>query len=49
MVNGEIKIRPIMELALSYDHRVITGREAVLFLDTIRKYIEDPRRMLLQV
>ncbi|KKF93899.1 putative dihydrolipoyllysine-residue succinyltransferase [Ceratocystis platani] len=49
VVNGEIKIRPIMELALSYDHRVITGREAVLFLELVRKYIEDPRRMLLEV
>ncbi|KAL1899670.1 2-oxoglutarate dehydrogenase complex E2 component [Ceratocystis pirilliformis] len=49
VVNGEIKIRPIMELALSYDHRVTTGREAVLFLETVRKYIEDPRRMLLEV
>ncbi|KAL5597068.1 hypothetical protein BROUX41_006265 [Berkeleyomyces rouxiae] len=49
VVNGEIKIRPIMELALSYDHRIITGREAVLFLESVRKYIEDPRRMLLEV
>lgn len=45
--NGEIVIRPIMILALSYDHRVIDGREAVLFLVAIKEMLEDPARMLL--
>lgn len=47
--NGEVVIRPMMYLALSYDHRVIDGREAVQFLETVRKTIEDPIRMLLQL
>ncbi|MCW8929655.1 MAG: 2-oxoglutarate dehydrogenase complex dihydrolipoyllysine-residue succinyltransferase [Gammaproteobacteria bacterium] len=47
--NGEIVIRPIMYLALSYDHRIIDGREAVQFLVTIKDYIEDPNRLLLEV
>ncbi len=45
--NGEVVIRPMMYLALSYDHRIIDGREAVQFLDTIRRTLEDPARMLL--
>ena len=47
-VNGEVKIRPIMYLALSYDHRIIDGKESVSFLKTIKEYIENPARMLLQ-
>lgn len=47
--NGEIVIRPMMYLALSYDHRTIDGREAVQFLSTIKKYLEDPARLLLNV
>ena len=47
--DGEIVIRPIMYVALSYDHRVIDGRESVLFLKTIKDLIEDPARMLLEV
>lgn len=47
--NGEIVIRPMMYLALSYDHRIIDGREAVQFLVTIKDCIEDPARMLLSV
>ena len=46
---GEIVIRPVMYVALSYDHRIIDGREAVQFLDTIRQAIEDPARILLQI
>ncbi len=46
---GAIVIRPMMYLALSYDHRSIDGREAVQCLDTIRQLLEDPSRMLLQV
>ncbi len=47
--NGEVVIRPIMNLALSYDHRIIDGHEAVLFLVAIKQALEDPTRMLLQV
>ncbi len=47
--NGEIVIRPIMFVALSYDHRIIDGREAVQFLVTIKNALEDPARMLLNV
>ena len=46
---GEIVIRPMMYLALSYDHRIIDGSEAVRFLATIKERIEDPNRLLLQV
>lgn len=49
VVNGEIVIRPIMALALSYDHRIVDGREAVLFLRTIKELLEDPSRLLLQI
>jgi 2-oxoglutarate dehydrogenase E2 component (dihydrolipoamide succinyltransferase) len=49
VVNGEIVIRPMMYLALTYDHRIIDGREAVLFLRTIKECLEDPSRMLLQL
>ena len=48
-VNGEVKILPMMYLALSYDHRMIDGREAVQFLVTIKELLEDPARILLQV
>jgi len=47
--NKEIVIRPIMYLALSYDHRIIDGREAVQFLVAIKNYIEDPSRLLLEI
>ncbi len=47
--NGEVVIRPIMYVALSYDHRIIDGREAVQFLVAIKEMIEDPSRLLLQV
>lgn len=49
VVDGEIKIRPMMYLALSYDHRIIDGREAVLFLRSIKDALEDPARLLLQI
>jgi len=49
VVNGEIVIRPMMYLALSYDHRIVDGREAVQFLVTIKQCMEDPARMLLGV
>jgi 2-oxoglutarate dehydrogenase E2 component (dihydrolipoamide succinyltransferase) len=49
VVNGQIEIRPMMYLALSYDHRIIDGREAVQFLVTIKDALEDPARLLLSV
>mmetsp|Transcript_48403 Transcript_48403/g.128178 ORF Transcript_48403/g.128178 Transcript_48403/m.128178 type:complete len:428 (-) Transcript_48403:279-1562(-) len=49
MKNGDIRPRPIMYLALTYDHRLVDGREAVTFLCTVRDLIEDPRRLLLQL
>lgn len=49
VINGEIVIRPMMYLALSYDHRIIDGREAVSFLVRIKECIEDPERILLEV
>lgn len=48
-VNGEIKIRPMMYLALSYDHRVIDGKEAVTFLVRVKDALEDPQRLLLDL
>ena len=45
----EIVVRPMMYLALSYDHRIIDGREAVSFLVKVKECIEDPERMLLEV
>ena len=47
--NGQVVVRPMMYLALSYDHRIIDGREAVLFLVAIKEALEDPARLLLQV
>ncbi len=47
--NGEVVIRPMMNLALSYDHRIIDGREAVGFLRQVKEYIEDPEEMLLEM
>jgi 2-oxoglutarate dehydrogenase E2 component (dihydrolipoamide succinyltransferase) len=49
VVEGEVVIRPMMYLALSYDHRLIDGREAVQFLLTIKNTIEDPARLILQI
>ena len=49
VVDGEIKVRPMMYLALSYDHRIVDGREAVSFLVRVKECIEDPERLLLDV
>jgi 2-oxoglutarate dehydrogenase E2 component (dihydrolipoamide succinyltransferase) len=49
VVDGEVVVRPMMYLALSYDHRLIDGREAVLFLVTIKQLIEDPALILLEI
>ena len=48
-VNGEVVIRPMMYLALSYDHRLVDGREAVTFLVKVKEAIEDPSRLLLEI
>ena len=49
VVDGEIKIRPIMYVALSYDHRIIDGKESVSFLKMIKENLEDPRRLFLDI
>jgi 2-oxoglutarate dehydrogenase E2 component (dihydrolipoamide succinyltransferase) len=49
VVDGEIKIRPIMYLALSYDHRIIDGKDSVSFLKMIKENLEDPRRLFLDI
>jgi 2-oxoglutarate dehydrogenase E2 component (dihydrolipoamide succinyltransferase) len=48
-VNGQVVIRPMMYLALTYDHRLVDGREAVTFLKRIKDTIEDPSRLMLEV
>ena len=49
VVDGEIRVRPMMYLALTYDHRIIDGREAVQFLVHLKERLQDPARLLLQV
>jgi 2-oxoglutarate dehydrogenase E2 component (dihydrolipoamide succinyltransferase) len=49
VVDGEIKIRPVMYLALSYDHRIIDGKESVSFLKMVKENLEDPRRLFLNI
>lgn len=48
-INGEVKIRPIMYIALSYDHRIVDGKESVSFLKSVKEYLEEPTRMLLDI
>jgi 2-oxoglutarate dehydrogenase E2 component (dihydrolipoamide succinyltransferase) len=48
-IDGEVRVRPMMYLALSYDHRIIDGREAVTFLVRVKAFIEDPERLLLDL
>jgi 2-oxoglutarate dehydrogenase E2 component (dihydrolipoamide succinyltransferase) len=48
-INGEVAIRPMMYVALTYDHRIIDGREAVSFLKTIKEVVEDPSRLFLEI
>jgi 2-oxoglutarate dehydrogenase E2 component (dihydrolipoamide succinyltransferase) len=48
-VDGEIKLRPMMYLALSYDHRIVDGREAVTFLVRVKESLEDPARLILDL
>ena len=49
VVNGEIVVRPMMYLALSYDHRIVDGRDSVQFLVAVKEALEDPARLLLQI
>ncbi len=49
VVNGEVKVRPMMYLALSYDHRIIDGKEAVTFLVRVKEMLEDPQRLVLDI
>ena len=49
VVNGQVNVRPVMYLALSYDHRIIDGKDSVSFLKTIKENLEDPRRLFLDI
>jgi 2-oxoglutarate dehydrogenase E2 component (dihydrolipoamide succinyltransferase) len=49
VVDGEITVRPMMYLALSYDHRIVDGKEAVTFLVRVKESLEDPERLLLNI
>jgi 2-oxoglutarate dehydrogenase E2 component (dihydrolipoamide succinyltransferase) len=49
VVDGQIVVRPIMYLALSYDHRIIDGKESVSFLVRVKQLLEDPARLLLDI
>ena len=48
-VNGKVEVRPVMYLALSYDHRIIDGKDSVSFLKTVKENLEDPRRLFLDI
>jgi 2-oxoglutarate dehydrogenase E2 component (dihydrolipoamide succinyltransferase) len=48
-VAGKIEIRPMMYIALSYDHRIVDGKEAVSFLVRVKESVEDPRRLMLDI
>ena len=49
VVDGKVEVRPIMYLALSYDHRIIDGKEAVSFLKIIKESLEQPKRLFLNI
>ena len=49
VINGKVEARPMMYLALTYDHRLIDGREAVTFLKSVANKVEDPSRLLLNI
>jgi 2-oxoglutarate dehydrogenase E2 component (dihydrolipoamide succinyltransferase) len=49
VVAGKIEVRPMMYLAVSYDHRIVDGKEAVSFLVRVKEGVEDPRRLLLEI
>jgi 2-oxoglutarate dehydrogenase E2 component (dihydrolipoamide succinyltransferase) len=48
-IEGKVVVRPMMYLALSYDHRIVDGREAVQFLVHVKEQLEDPARLVLQI
>jgi 2-oxoglutarate dehydrogenase E2 component (dihydrolipoamide succinyltransferase) len=48
-INGQVVIRPMMYLALSYDHRIVDGKEAVTFLVRVKENLEDPQRTILDL
>ena len=48
-INGQVVIRPMMYLALSYDHRIVDGKEAVTFLARVKENLEDPQRTILDL
>ena len=49
VVNGNVEVRPVMYLALSYDHRIVDGKEAVSFLKIIKESLEQPKRLFLNI
>ena len=49
VVDGKVEVRPIMYLALSYDHRIIDGKEAVSFLKIVKESLEQPKRLFLNI
>jgi 2-oxoglutarate dehydrogenase E2 component (dihydrolipoamide succinyltransferase) len=49
VVGGKIEVRPMMYVALSYDHRIVDGKEAVSFLVRVKEGVEDPRRLMLEI
>jgi 2-oxoglutarate dehydrogenase E2 component (dihydrolipoamide succinyltransferase) len=49
VIDGQVAVRPMMYLALTYDHRIIDGRDSVQFLVTVKQCLEDPARMVLHV
>ena len=48
-INGEVEVRPVMYLALSYDHRIIDGKDSVSFLKLLKENLEDPRKLFLDL
>ena len=49
VVNGTVEVRPVMYLALSYDHRIVDGKEAVSFLKIVKESLEQPKRLFLNI
>ena len=49
VIDGQVVVRPMMYLALSYDHRIVDGKEAVTFLVRVKESLEDPERLLLNI
>jgi 2-oxoglutarate dehydrogenase E2 component (dihydrolipoamide succinyltransferase) len=49
LIGGKIEVRPMMYLALSYDHRLVDGKEAVTFLVRVKECLEDPQRLILNL